>query len=279
MNNVSVKKYFKTVNDNSLLKLGEMRFSLDFNSAQWMPFNMIDGKTAVMSIVSGPFGGKFVERNTSAESTEVTLTSTRTSYKMSVTGSYVISIIGYYGFNLFNLNLSNTNSCIVKGSNIKYMENLTALLANVDGGFGDIPDSVESLQLVAVEVDKVGNKVFVGNLSEITTKNTKTVIELISQKNIDGDIDVFASNTVLTRFVISRCGHITGNLSSLLNKPALWDINLYNSDVEGNINSLINNGALVLPALTKLNIKGCANITASAEDIATLQSLGVTVTT
>lgn len=67
MNNCLITRLKTTINDDSLEKIGVLRFSFDVSdTTKTINIHAIEKDTCLMSIISGPDGAQFIRKNNSA---------------------------------------------------------------------------------------------------------------------------------------------------------------------------------------------------------------------
>jgi len=264
------------VDKDNLLKEKECRFyAYITNTSGSVYLHVPEGSEAKIRIANGPTGAKMSVRGVLYDG-EFTI-SRGESIALTETGNYELRIQNYYVIDEISMTKLGENKVSFNTEFLKWMLSLSSTRISVFGKCSELPASLTSVTINNSPYYSTEQREFTGDIDSIPSKISASLIQLL-RTNCTGSINSLASNTVLTRLSLENAGNISGNLNSLLNKPSLELIGLVDTEVEGNINILINNGALTLPNLTELTISGSSKIIASDADIATLRSLGVTVT-
>lgn len=275
MDNCLKTQLKSVVDNNNLLKVNECRFyAYITNPSGSFYLHVPKGSEAKVRIANGPTGAKMSVRGVLYDG-EFTI-SRGESIALTETGNYELRIQNYYVIDEISMTKLGENKVSFNTEFLKWMRSLSSVRISVFGKCSELPASLTGININNSPYYMTEQREFTGDIDSIPSKNSASLFQLL-RTNCTGSINSLASNTVLTRLALENAGNISGDLNSLLNKPLIELISLVNTEVEGNINILIKNGALTLPNLTELNIHGSSKIIASDEDIATLRSLGVTV--
>lgn len=268
MGNCLVTQLKESVNNDSLKKLGVMRFSLNVTSTstQYKFYGAVANKS-YLKIISGPSGGKITSNTGSIDGTEFYLKPDLLTYTFNVTGTYVIEITDKY--NVSALDVVNSD---VDLSDLYYSE-LTIIGVSGDDNVGDL-NKIDLSNILDLKVQNCSS--IIGDLSEINFSSSLRNVMIVLSPNIKGDISAFAGKTSLRTLAFNN-NKLTGSLSSILDCTSITNLQLNNSLVSGNIADLMSNGNLVMSGLKTLSVLNTPNLTKNAADVTDLRNLGVTV--
>lgn len=221
MNKCLVTKLNSIVDNNAILKLGEMRFKVTSTAnptaaSQLVTFNF--NKTCEVKIIGD---GYITDSNLSANKGKsiVILANTSTDVYFS-NGNYEVSIADKYStvvFKGFSTNVS------IDIEDFKYSNNLGTLLSLSKESFGDVSCLKK---LVSLKVLNLSSYTATGKLSDLSGLTALTELS-ISNSKIEGDLSAISNLTSLK--ILYLPANVSGNLSSLANMTALTDLQISNA--------------------------------------------------
>lgn len=269
MGNCLVTQLKEGVNNDSLKKLGVMKFSLNVtNTSQQYKFYGAVVNKSYLKIISGPSEGKITSNTGSIDGTEFYLKPDPLTYTFNVTGTYVIEITDKY--NVSALDVFNSD---IDLSDLYYSP-LTIIGVSGNDNVGDL-SKIDFSNILDLRVQNCPS--MISDLSEVSFSSSLRNVLIIGNPDIKGDISAFAGKTSLRTLAFNNSKSFTGSLSSILDCTSLTNLQLNGALVSGNIADLMSNGNLVMPGLKTLSILGTPNLTKDAADITALRNLGVTV--
>lgn len=230
-----ITKLKGTVDNNSLLKLGEMRIIVKEDSSNTPSRHKIAltfYEDTVLSIIGN---GYFTDDSLSANKGKSISVKAYVQTELYVSnGNFEISIPNKYTLTYFRIYPSNISVDI---EDLKYSTELTSIILSETPSYGDISA--------------------LGNLTKLT------YIGAFICSKINGDISALSNLTALTRIGFSNT-KVNGDISALRNLTALTSLSISNNNVMGDISSLQSLVALTNFDLSKTNVSG---------DISSLQSI------
>lgn len=254
MKNCLVTKFKASVNNDNLEKLGVLTLNFreltDSSSNRFKFYLSVDGdaaESAVASVVQG--NSKFKDTLDSATVYDNRTIAPNAAWdgfltngnsKVEITNKYYIKGLS------FNKSLStfNFNNCLPKLTSITL--GLTSVLGDIDNFV--TPQVMDTISFTSLDTSNMKGSI----ASFIGTKDARVVNYVAGSE----------------QFTIEEI---------LRNKTLLQTLNVSYCPVSGSLASLLNNGALKYPNLQSVYVQETPNLTKAAEDISTLQSLGVSV--
>lgn len=240
--NCLVTKYKATVNDNSLLKVGEMFIDIIEQETPTNQTNRLylnSSSDLIIEVENGEANLTLDEGMASGWTNTITLAYSDTypapifvrngNYRVKVSSKYNLTNVGRYTTSI------NQKAISVDTQYLKYSQSLTNLLVGLRGNLA--------------------------NISGCT--NLSMLDDLSSSPNLTGSLSDLAQLTALTSLHLGKCVNVTGDLSDLAPLTALTSLNLLNSsNITGSLSDLA-----PLTALTSLNLANNINITGDIKDI------------
>ena len=246
--NCLVTKYKATVDDNSLLKVGEMFIDI---IEQKSPTNIsnclyLDSSSdLVIEVENGEANITLDSNMESGWTNKITLQKVTSkhnpvyvkngNYRLKVLSKYNLTEVGRW------VEKMAYNAISVDTKYLKYSPNMTMLLCSLSGNLANIRGCTKLTRLRNL----VKNQNFTGSLSDLASLTSLDDIVLIGNQNITGSLSDLAPLTALTNLLLSEFTNIIGSLSDL--SP--------------------------LTTLRGLSLNGCKNITGSLSDLAPLTNL------
>ena len=246
--NCLVTKYKATVNDNSLLKVGEMFIDIieqesPTNQSNRLCLNTGNIADLVVEVEDGAANLTLDENMGSGWTNKITLVKNafqsapifvrNGNYRLKLSSKYNLTELGRWGANVLY------NAISVDTKYLKYSTNMVTLISGLSGNIANIRGC---------------------------TKLTR-LYNLKSSKNITGDLSDLANLTKLTTLSLTNA-KITGGLSDLANLTKLTTLSLTNAKITGGLSNLAN-----LTTLVQLSLENNPNITGGLSDLAPLTAL------
>lgn len=247
--NCLVTKYKATVNDNSLLKVGEMFIDIieqesPTNQSNRLYLNTSNTSDLVVEVENGEANITLDENMVSGWTNKITLFKSVTvpapifvrngNYRLKVLSKYNLTELGRWGANILY------NAISVDTKYLKYSTNMVTLISGLSGNIANIRGC---------------------------TKLTRLYNLNLSSKNITGDLSDLAPLTKLTTLSLTNA-KITGGLSNLANLTKLTILALLNTKITGGLSDLA-----PLTTLVQLDLENNPNITGGLSDLAPLTAL------
>lgn len=265
MNKCLVTKLNGTVNNDSIIRIGEARVvftKTDAPSKLSQGLTLVTTKDVKLEIVGD---GYFTDENLT-ENKGKTMTANTGSTTLYVSNSNVeLAILDKYNIKGVRVPVSNKQlGCQVDIDFFKYSSNMTALYLNNSNSKGDL-SSLENLPLL-VEVNLANTQV-TGDIANLKNMSALKFLYLNNIKS-KGDLSSLKALTTLTTLDLSKT-NISGNISSLTALTNLTLLNLSDTQVIGDISTL--------KTLTALNLLKIGNkdipITGDIGRLSSLNSL------
>lgn len=221
MNKCLVTKLNGSVNNNAILKLGEMRFKVTSaanptSTSQLVTFNF--NKTCEVKIIGD---GYITDSNLSANKGKSIVIPANTSTDVYFSnGDYEVSIADKYSVVVFKSSSSNATIDI---EDFKYSDKLGTLMSLSKESFGDVSCLKD---LVGLKVLNLSSYNITGKLSDLSRLTSLTEITLSNSK-IEGDLSEISDLASLKTLYLPV--GVSGNVSSLVKMASLTDLELSNS--------------------------------------------------
>ena len=226
MGNCLVTKLARSVNNQSLLKLGEIKITSNLktigNSGDYIRVDGSADKPVTLKMETGYFRAS--KNSNDSIGTEITVNSVMEIFPS--TGEHVISVIPKYNI-LFLQNVA------VDIDNLKFSKNLKNLIL-LPSSCGDISSLKDLTMLTSLNLSKT--KIH-GDISSLKNLTELTSIVMLNVQ-ISGDIASLGTLTNLSFFELSSTNKIFGDISSLKVLPKLNRFKLLNSDIHGDLATL-----------------------------------------
>lgn len=244
MNKCLITKLAGTVNNDSLLKIGELRLSVstvDSPSKNSQGMYITTNQNANLTITgNGYFTDETLSENKGKtlairENTQTLFYVSNSNVSISLDNKYALTSLFSYASVIGNISAINIGFDI---SSLIYSRNLTKLILSRSQINGDI-----------------------SSLSDITSLNK---LEM-GNTNVNGNISAL-SNLVNLQIVKLRNTQINGNISSLAGLASLTALDLANTQVYGNISSLAN--------LTEISVLDVPNVQSDLAVLVKFSKLG-----
>ena len=287
-----VTKLNGTVNNSSILRLGEMRFKINkvdvpTEGTQLLGL-FVNTPSKVEIIGDGYFTDKNLQEN---KGKSLSIDSTTNGIFVSSTSDVEVALLGKYAITRINAYYNNQPNNIVYTKNkffdindLKYSTALISLNlpnAQVSGDVVNLKNltALTTLNLAGTQVS--GDVVNLKNLTALTTLNlagTQVSGDVVNLKNltalttlnlagtqVSGDVVNLKNLTALTTLNLAGT-QVSGDVVNLKNLTALTTLNLANTRVSGDIANLKN-----LTALTTLNLYGeYTSLTGNIDELSAL---------
>ena len=241
--NCLVTKYKATVNDNSLLKVGEMFIDIieqesPTNQSNRLYLNTGNTSDLVVEVEDGAANLTLDENMVSGWTNKITLSKSVTApapifvrngnYRLKVTSKYNLTEVGRYTESITQKAIS------VDVKYLKYSPNLVNLITCLSGNLANISGCTKLHRLSTISKSNL-----TGDLSDLAPLTALTNLDLSSSINITGSLSDLAPLTALTNLNLYFCENVTGSLSDLAPLTALTDLKLGNtSNLTGDIKDI-----------------------------------------
>ena len=264
-----VTKLNGTVNNNSILRLGEMRFKINkvdvpTEETQFLGL-FVNTPSKVEIIGDGYFTDKNLQEN---KGKSLSIDSTTNGIFVSSTSDVEVALLGKYAITRIKAYYNNQPNGTVYAKNkffdiddLKYSTALITLnlpSAQVSGDIANLKNltALDTLNLYGTQIS--GDVANLKNLTALTTLN-------LAGTQVSGDVVNLKNLTALTTLNLAGT-QVSGNVVNLKNLTALTTLNLANTRVSGDIANLKN-----LTALTTLNLYGeYTSLTGNIDELSAL---------
>ena len=266
--NCLVTKYKATVNDNSLLKVGEMFIDIieqesPTNQSNRLYLNTGNTSDLVVEVEDGAANLTLDENMVSGWTNKITLSKSVTApapifvrngnYRVKVLSKYNLTEVGRW-------TESTTQRAIsVDVKYLKYSPNLVNLLVGLSGNLANISGCTKLNRISNL----AGSPNLTGSLSDLAPLTALTNLNLAGSPNLTGSLSDLAPLTALTGLNLTSLPNLTGSLSDLAPLTALTNLLLVDSPhITGSLSDLA-----PLTALTRLDLIRSSHITGNIKDI------------
>ena len=242
--NCLVTKYKATVNDNSLLKVGEMFIDIieqesPTNQSNRLYLNTVNTSDLVVEVEDGAANLTLDENMVSGWTNKITLSKSVTApapifvrngnYRLKVTSKYNLTEVGRFTASI------NQKAISVDVKYLKYSPNLVNLLVGLSGNLANISGCTKLNRISNLGISPN----LTGSLSDFAPLTALKDLNLSDSINITGSLSDLAPLTALTNLNLYFCKNVTGSLSDLAPLTALTDLNLGNtSNLTGDIKDI-----------------------------------------
>ena len=234
-----VTKLNGIVNNNSILKMGEMRIKVNKISSPTSTSQKIKiGFTNNVNISIIGNGFFTDETLTNNMGTQKTVSSRENLYLSN--GDYEISISDKYSIEYLETFTSSETNKTLNIEDVKFSNSCTSIwLQNSTSVSGDIS---ELSNLTALTSLFIGSTSVSGDISELSNLTALTSL-FIGSTSVSGDISELSNLTALASLNLGSTS-VSGDISALSNLTALASLNLGSTSVSGDISALSNLTAL-----------------------------------
>ena len=236
MNRCLVTKLNGSVDNTSLLRIGEMRIGIskiDSPNHWTQGFRITVNKLTVLEIIGD---GYFTDVNLTANNGKKITLNPNVNEKVYVSnGNFEVAILDKYAlvaifdydtYDEGNSTYSQKNKSISDIGFFKYSTALTSLGLSNTIISGDIANLKNLTALTRIELNNTNLSGDIANLKNLTAL---TILKL-SNTNISGDIANLKNLTALTNLGLSNT-NISGDIANLKNLTALTNLGLYNAQI------------------------------------------------
>ena len=265
-----VTKLNGTVNNSSILRLGEMRFKVGKvdvpTEGTQLVGLFVNTPSKVEIIGDGYFTNKTLTEN---KGKSITVDKTTNGVFVSSDNDVEIALLNKYAITSVASSYVGQPSSTVNSSNkafnideLKYSSDLTKIILSNSKMSGDI----ETLKnLTALTILSANNTQVIGDIETLKNLTALSNIELDNTK-VSGDIEALKNLVELTKVRFQNT-KVQGNISNLSNLTKCSEINLYNNGCYGDISSL--------SKLTKLTRFICYNMSGNLASLTALSELRI----
>ena len=247
-----VTKLNGTVNNSSILRLGEMRFKVSKVDAPTEGTQLlglfVNAPSKVEIIGDGYFTDKTLQEN---KGKSLSIDSTTNGIFVSSTSDVEVALLGKYAITRINSYYNGQPNDTIYNKNksfniddLKYSTALTTLSLSNAQISGDIANLKNLTALTTLGLSNTQISGDIANLKNLTALTTLG----LSNTQISGDIANLKNLTALTTLSLYNT-QISGDIANLKNLTALTTLGLYNAQISGDIANLKN-----LTALTTLGL-------------------------
>lgn len=221
MNKCLVTKLNSSVNNNAILKLGEMRFKVTStanptSASQLVAFNF--NKICEVKIIGD---GYITDSNLSANKGKSIVIPENTSTDVYFSnGDYEVSIADKYSVAMFK---GYSNNASIDIEDFKYSNGLTFLISLSQKSFGDVSSLKNLVGLTSLNLSSYS---CTGKLSDLSRLTALTEM-IFPNTKIEGDLSEISDLAKLT--ILYLPAGVSGNLSSLAKMTSLTDLEAFNS--------------------------------------------------
>ena len=258
--NCLVTTYKATVDDNSLLKVGEMFIDIieqasPTNQTNRLYLNTGNVDDLVVEVEDGAANLTLDEGMSSGWTNKITLPKSVSApapifvrngnYRVKVKSKYNLTEVGRYTSSI------NQKAISVDVKYLKYSPNLVNLLAVLRGNLANLSGCTK-LNII----NTLGSSPnLTGSLSDLAPLTALTQLDLSDNTNITSSLSDLAPLTALTQLRLERIPNITGSLSDLAPLTALKNLRLYQAtNITGDIKDI--RQPLTLLNVSNTNITG-----------------------
>ena len=241
--NCLVTKYKATVNDNSLLKVGEMLIDIIEQESPTNITNRLYLNSSSDLIIEVENGEANITLDSNMESgwtNKITLPYSsgvspapvfvrNGNYRLKVLSKYNLTEVGRYTESI------NQKAISVDTKYLKYSHGLVNIYSNISG---DTSNLIGCTKLKTLKSIGLLNKL-TGNLSDLAPLTALNELSLYNADKLTGNLSDLAPLTVLNELGLYNADKLTGNLSDLAPLTALKNLNLGEcKNIIGTINDL-----------------------------------------
>lgn len=239
-NNCLVTKLKANVNDNSLLKIGEMFIDIieqesPTNQTNILYLNTSNTSDLVIEVENGEANLTLDENMASGWTNKITLPKSVSApapvyvrngnYRIKVTSKYDLTEVGRWVSNF------NSTAIVVKTDYLKYSKNMKTIAAVLNGKLDDIT-SLTKIGTLLIKDESNFNE---ANLYIL--RNMTEMVRLILPYNFTGDISSLSNMTKLEYLKLNSMD-VTGDISSFSNMTSLSQVYISSDKVTVNINNM-----------------------------------------
>ena len=237
-NNCLVTKYKATVNDNSLLKVGEMFIDIieqksPTNQSNRLYLNTGNTSDLVVEVEDGAANLTLDENMVSGWTNKITLSKSVTApapifvrngnYRLKVLSKYNLTEVGRYTVSISQKAIS------VDVKYLKYSPNLVNLLVGLSGNLANISGCTK-LNMIT----NLGSSPnLTGSLSDLSPLTALTSLNLSSSPNITGSLSDLSPLTALTSLSLADNSNVTGDIKDI--RQPLTKLSIHRSNISGEL--------------------------------------------
>ena len=236
-NNCLVTKLKANVNDNSLLRMGEMRIkisSIESPNEYSQSITLGFSKSVDLEIIGE---GYFTDATLSANNGKKMTASTAQNVIYFSNGNYEIAVLDKYAITGLLASKQDGkfySNKVININDFEYSNKLGFIVTGPNNLTGDISALSGLTSLTQL---RISNNNLTGDISALSGLTSLTVLEL-GRNNLTGDISALSGLTSLTTLSASR-NNLTGDISALSGLTSLVSVDLINNaNIKGDITSL-----------------------------------------
>ena len=255
-----ITKLNGTVDNDSILRIGEMKFSInkiDSPTKDTQYLSITSQKDIKLKIIGD---GYFTDESLSVNNgkTKAISANTQTVCYLS-NNNFELVIPEKYSLNVINDMETNAGNKVFKLEDFKFLKNISMISLHnekITGDISSLKDLATLSSLLLTGTNIIGDIANLKNLTALSLVN-------FSGTNVSGDIANLKNLTTL-KYVIFYGTNVSGDIANLKNLTALTSIGLTNTNISGDIANLKNLTALTSLGISNTNVSG---------DIANLKNL------
>ena len=236
--NCLVTKYKATVNDNSLLKVGEMFIDIieqksPTNQSNRLYLNTGNTSDLVVEVENGEANITLDENMVSGWTNKITLSKSVTApapifvrngnYRVKVLSKYNLTEVGRWTESIIQKAIS------VDVKYLKYSPNLVNLLVGLSGDLANISGCTKLNKIFNLKISPN----LTGSLSDLAPLTALTILDLTGSSHITGSLSDLAPLTALTKLALVNAINITGNIKDIRQPVTL--LSIYNTGIVGEL--------------------------------------------
>ena len=236
--NCLVTKYKATVNDNSLLKVGEMFIDIieqesPTNQSNRLYLNTGNTSDLVVEVENGEANITLDENMVSGWTNKITLSKSVTApapifvrngnYRVKVLSKYNLTEVGRWTESIIQKAIS------VDVKYLKYSPNLVNLLVGLSGDLANISGCTKLNRISNLKISPN----LTGSLSDLAPLTALTSLNLTCATNITGSLSDLAPLTALTTISLLGATNITGNIKDI--RQPVTSLSIYNTGIVGEL--------------------------------------------
>ena len=217
-NNCLVTKLKSTVNDNSLLKVGEMFIDIieqesPTNQTNRLYLNTGNIADLIIEVENGEANITLDENMASGWTNKITLVKNvfpsapifvrNGNYRVKVSSKYNLSEIGRWTSSIFQYAIS------VDTKYLKYSTNTVTIISRLSGNLANLKGCTQLTKLVAIASNVTGS------LSDLAPLTALTQLNLLNSVNVTGSLSDLAPLTALTQLSLTANSNVVGDIKDI----------------------------------------------------------------
>lgn len=213
VNNCLVTKLKGAVNDSSLLKLNELRWTIEAGKTIPISFKQKNTATATLSIISGT--GEFQQENSTVIGTTLTLTPNVAFYGKVVATTDIVISCDTTGLDFEKMDFMQSpgllKDCYFRALSQEGLKNVQINGWNGALTINEIKDAIPNIE--NMEMLSIGSEGITGEIADLVDFTNLTSIYFalgLLRTTMSGSIDVYAQGVASSRAAGSTCG-VIGN--------------------------------------------------------------------